>query len=49
MVNRAEIYRCELCGHIVEVLEEAEGTLACCGQDMVLLKANTTEAAQAPL
>ena len=46
MANRAEIYRCELCGHLIEVLEEAGGTLACCGQDMVLQRANTTEAAQ---
>jgi superoxide reductase len=46
MANRAEIYLCELCGNIVEVLEGAEGTLACCGQDMVMQKANTTEAAQ---
>ena len=46
MANRAEIYLCELCGNIVEVLGEAEGTLTCCGQDMVMLKANTIEAAQ---
>jgi len=46
MAKRSEIYSCELCGNIVEVLEGADGTLACCGQDMTLLKANTTEAAQ---
>ena len=46
MANRAEVYVCELCGNIVEVLEGTGGTLVCCGQDMVLQKENTTNAAQ---
>jgi superoxide reductase len=46
MAKRTEIYVCELCGNIVEVLDGAAGTLVCCGQDMVLLKANTVNAAQ---
>jgi len=46
MACRAEIYVCELCGTIVEVIEGAGGTLVCCGQDMILQKENTTDAAQ---
>ena len=46
MAQHTEIYVCELCGYIVEVLESADGTLACCGQDMVLQKENSTDAAQ---
>jgi len=46
MARRAEIYVCELCGNIVEVIEGAGGTLVCCGQDMSLQKENTTNAAQ---
>ena len=46
MASRAEVYVCELCGNIVEVLEGAPGTLACCGQDMVLQDENTTDAAK---
>jgi superoxide reductase len=46
MARRAEIYVCELCGNIIEVIEGAGGTLVCCGQDMILQKENTTNAAQ---
>lgn len=46
MAQRPEIYVCELCGNIVEVLEGADGTLVCCGQDMTLQKENSTDAAQ---
>ena len=46
MARRSEIYSCELCGNIVEVLESTDGTLVCCGQEMVLQKENSTNAAQ---
>ena len=36
MTNKSEIYRCEICGNIVEVLHEGAGTLVCCGQKMTL-------------
>jgi len=38
MAKKGKIYRCEICGNIVEVLEEAPGTLVCCGEDMTLLE-----------
>ena len=31
-----EIYKCEICGNIVEVLEAGGGDLICCGEPMVL-------------
>jgi superoxide reductase len=43
--NRSQVFKCEKCGNIVEVLHGGVGTLACCGQDMVLLEENTTDAA----
>jgi len=46
MADRAEIYVCELCGNIVEVVQGADGALTCCGQDMTLQKENTVNAAQ---
>jgi superoxide reductase len=46
MANRSEVYVCKVCGNIVEVLEGAGGTLVCCGQEMILQKENTTNAAQ---
>ena len=43
--KQKQIYKCEICGNIVEVLHEAGGTLVCCGQEMNYLEGNTTEAA----
>jgi len=32
------VYKCEVCGNIVEVLHEGVGQLFCCGQPMQLLE-----------
>ena len=45
MATRLEVYKCDLCGNMVEVLHGGQGTLVCCGQDMTLLKENTVDAA----
>jgi superoxide reductase len=46
MTERLQIYKCEVCGNIVEVLHEGVGELVCCGQPMKLLVANTVDAAK---
>ena len=46
MAERLEIYKCEVCGNIVEVLHGGAGELVCCGQPMTLFKENTTDAAK---
>lgn len=46
MTQRNEIYRCTVCGNIVEVTSPAAGTLSCCGQPMRLMKENTTDGAR---
>jgi superoxide reductase len=46
MAKRLEVYKCEVCGNIVEVLHGGEGTLVCCGKPMKLLVENTTDAAK---
>jgi superoxide reductase len=46
MSERLEIYKCELCGAMVEVLEGGGGDLVCCGADMDLLTENTVDAAK---
>ena len=46
MAERMEIYKCEACGNIVEVLHGGKGDLACCGQPMKLFKENTVDAAK---
>ena len=45
MPQMKQIYKCELCGNIVEVLTSGAGALSCCGNNMVLLIENTTDAA----
>lgn len=45
MPEKLEVYKCELCGNIVEVLAAGGGELVCCGQGMVKLAENTTDAA----
>ncbi len=44
MTQIKQIYRCKVCGNIVEVINTGAGTLVCCGQDMELLSENTVEA-----
>lgn len=46
MAQRLEVYKCELCGNIVEVLHGGEGELVCCGQPMKLMTENTVDAAK---
>lgn len=36
MTRQKEIYKCEICGNIVEVLHEGAGELVCCNQPMKL-------------
>lgn len=46
MSVRFGIYKCEVCGNIVEVLHEGKGELVCCGQPMKFYKENTVDAAK---
>jgi superoxide reductase len=46
MTKRFEIYKCQTCQNIVEILREGDGTMTCCGKDMLLVKENTTDAAK---
>jgi len=46
MAQRFEVYRCEKCGNIVEVLDGGTGQLVCCSQPMLLLEENTVDAAR---
>ncbi|PKN76931.1 MAG: desulfoferrodoxin [Deltaproteobacteria bacterium HGW-Deltaproteobacteria-10] len=46
MAKRNFVYKCGVCGNIVEVLHSGVGVLVCCGQPMNLLTENTTDAAK---
>ena len=45
MTEKNQVYKCELCGNIVEVLHSGAGELVCCNQPMKLLEENTVDAA----
>jgi superoxide reductase len=46
MVELNQIYKCNICGNITEVVHVGGGELVCCGQPMQLIKENTEDAAQ---
>ncbi len=45
VAKRAQIFKCEVCGHIVEILHSGKGTLVCCNQPMKLYEENVIDAA----
>ncbi|MBI4453879.1 desulfoferrodoxin [Candidatus Woesearchaeota archaeon] len=46
MTELNQVYKCNVCGNMVEVVNASGGTLVCCGQPMQLLRENTTDASQ---
>ena len=46
MAKTYEVYKCEACGNIVEVLHGGGGELVCCGEPMKLMVENTVDAAK---
>jgi len=46
MTKVLEIYKCEVCGNIVEMVHSGAGELVCCNQPMKLYAENTVDAAQ---
>jgi len=45
MAKKMEIYKCFICGNVVEVLEEGKGDLVCCGENMKLMDEKTKDGA----
>ena len=43
MTKRLQVYKCEICGNIVQVLHAGKGELVCCNQPMKLLEEQTEE------
>lgn len=46
MAEQLEVYKCDACGNIVEVLHGGAGELVCCGEAMKLFIENTVDAAK---
>jgi len=43
MTKKLQIYKCEVCGNMVEVIYEDAGELVCCGQPMKLMEFKTED------
>ena len=43
MTERKQVYKCEKCGNIVEMLHAGDGELVCCGDPMKLYEEKTAD------
>lgn len=46
MTELNQVYKCNICGNVVEVLHTGKGQLVCCGQPMELLKEKAEDEGQ---
>ncbi|MFO7717013.1 MAG: desulfoferrodoxin [Thermodesulfobacteriota bacterium] len=46
MPEQLQVYKCDKCGNIVEVLHGGAGDLVCCGENMKLIEPGTVDAAK---
>lgn len=46
MTKQLEIYKCNSCGNIVEIIHQGSCVPQCCGEEMKLMKEGSTDAAQ---
>ena len=46
MTERMQVYKCEICGNIVEMLHGGAGELVCCGEPMKLFTEKAADAAK---
>ena len=44
MTEMLQVYKCEICGNIIEMLHAGKGQPVCCGQPMTLLQEKTADA-----
>ena len=43
VTKKLQVYKCNICGNVVEVLTVGGGELVCCGQPMQLVKEKTED------
>ena len=43
MAELNQMYKCEICGNLVQIIEAGKGQLVCCGQPMNLLEEKKVE------
>ena len=44
--ERLQVYKCEVCGNMVEVVHAGGGTLVCCNQNMKFMKEGVIDASK---
>jgi len=44
--KKLEVYKCDVCGNMVEMIHDGMGELVCCGQPMTRQNENTVDAAK---
>lgn len=45
MTKLLQVYKCNVCGNMVEVVHAGDGELVCCGQPMQLMEENVSDGA----
>lgn len=45
MAKQFDVFKCDICGNIVELLHVGGGELVCCGQPMTLMEEKTADSA----
>ncbi|HUT85603.1 MAG TPA: desulfoferrodoxin [Elusimicrobiales bacterium] len=45
MTQLNQVYKCDICGNIVQMMHAGQGELVCCNKPMVLLAENSTDGA----
>ncbi|MFP3981105.1 MAG: desulfoferrodoxin FeS4 iron-binding domain-containing protein [Desulfobacterales bacterium] len=43
MTETGQVYKCDICGNVVSVVQAGEGELVCCGEAMRLLTGEEAE------
>ncbi len=43
MTEKLQVYKCEICGNMVEVIHSGKGQLVCCGKPMILMEEKTED------
>ncbi len=44
-IEVGDVYKCEICGNVIEVLHAGQPALVCCGEEMTKLEEQTEDAA----
>ncbi|MBN2434444.1 MAG: desulfoferrodoxin [Spirochaetes bacterium] len=43
MMKRLYVYKCNVCGNVVEIMSVGGGTLSCCGEDMQYMEEKSAD------